>query len=117
MPIAGGVNTVKNHPFVPIEETNLRSRRTAVDTESEKLTGFSTLCQRCCDDQWVGDHLSAEQAAESVLDQFKRMIDRDLALLEIRCVGTEQSKVPKIRLDYLRTLPHANAQDTNSPML
>lgn len=44
---------------------------------------------RLCDEQWVGDHLNAEQAAESVLVQFKRMIDRDLALLEIRRLGTE----------------------------
>ena len=58
-------------------------------TESKKLPGFLGLCQRFCDEQWVGDHLNAEQAAESVLDQFKRMIDRELALLEIRCVGTE----------------------------
>ena len=55
--------------------------------ESAKFPAFIELCQRFCYEQWVADHLDDEQAAQSVLDQFKRTIDRELALLEIRCIS------------------------------
>jgi hypothetical protein len=50
-------------------------RKFVASSESEKFPAFIELCQRFCD----------EHAAESVHDQFKRTIDRELARLEIRC--------------------------------
>jgi hypothetical protein len=39
----------------------------------------------------VADHMDDENAAASVLDQFRRTVNRELALLEIRCVDAVQS--------------------------
>ena len=65
-------------------------RKFVATTDSAKPPEFLELCQRFCDEQWVADHLDDEQAAASVVDQFKRTIDGELALLEIRCVRKEQ---------------------------
>lgn len=62
-------------------------RKFVANSESQKFPAFIELCQRFCDEQWVADHLDDEQATESVLDQFKRTMGRELELLEIRCIG------------------------------
>lgn len=43
------------------------------------------MCQRYVDERWVADHLKAEQAVESVLDEFKRAVQAELALLQVEC--------------------------------
>jgi hypothetical protein len=49
-------------------------RKFVASSEMAKFPAFIELCQRFCDEQWVADHLDDEQAAESVLDQFRRVI-------------------------------------------
>jgi len=49
-------------------------RRFTVTTEGENRLGLRELCQHFADDEWVADHLTDEEAAESVLDRFKRAV-------------------------------------------
>jgi hypothetical protein len=49
-------------------------RKFIATSECDTFPAFIELCQRFCDEQWVADHLDDEQAAQSVLDQFKRTI-------------------------------------------
>lgn len=59
-------------------------RKFVVSSESTKLPELLKICQRFCDAQWVADHRDDEQAAR-VLDQFKRTIEGELKLLDVRC--------------------------------
>jgi hypothetical protein len=54
-------------------------------TEGQNRLGLRELLQRYADEQWVADHLTLEQAAESVLDCFKRAVRQELELLELEC--------------------------------
>jgi hypothetical protein len=36
------------------------------------------LCQRYVDEQWVAAHMTDQQAAESLLDQFKRAVRAEM---------------------------------------
>jgi hypothetical protein len=45
--------------------------------------GLRELCQRYCDERWIAAHLTPEQAAESVLDEFKRVVQQVMELLEV----------------------------------
>ena len=72
--------------LTPCNAIESAMRVLVVQSERERLPGFTELCQRFCDEQRIPDHLDDEQAAESVLDQFRRVIGRELALLEIRSV-------------------------------
>ena len=56
-----------------------------VSTEGENRLGMRELCQRFADDEWVADHLTDEEAAESVLDRFKRAVRAELELLTVEC--------------------------------
>ena len=47
--------------------------------------GLRELLQRYADEQWVATHMTPEQAAESVLDCFKRAVRQELELLELQC--------------------------------
>jgi hypothetical protein len=61
-------------------------RRFIVRTEGSNNRGLRELCQRYCDERWVAAQLTPEQAAESVLDEFKKAIRQELELLEVECV-------------------------------
>jgi hypothetical protein len=54
-------------------------------TEGPNRLGLCELLQRYADDQWVAEHLLDEEAAESVLDCFKRSVRQELELLELHC--------------------------------
>ena len=60
-------------------------RQFIVSTEGQNRLGLRELCERWCNEQWVAEHMTPEQAAESVLDTFKRAVRQELELLEVRC--------------------------------
>lgn len=35
-------------------------------------------------DQWIGEHYTEEQAVEAIRDRFKRLIESELALVELK---------------------------------
>jgi len=55
-------------------------------TEGPNRLRLRELLQRYADDQWVAAHMTPDQAAESVLDCFKRAVRQDLELLALECV-------------------------------
>jgi len=65
-------------------------RTFTVTTEGENRLGLRELCERYCNDQWLAAQVTAEQAAQSVLDQFKRAVAGELALLAVECVEVDQ---------------------------
>ena len=64
-------------------------RTFVVSTEGQNRLGLRELCQQFVDGEWVAAHFTDEQAAESVLDRFKRAVLGELELLtvEVRGVG------------------------------
>jgi hypothetical protein len=54
-------------------------------TEGQNRLGLRELLQRYADEQWVADHMTDQQAAEAVLDCFKRAVAGELELLELKC--------------------------------
>ena len=65
-------------------------RTFTVSTEGQNRLGLRELCQRYVDEQWVAAHMTDEQAAESLLDQFKRAVRAELELLTVEVVKTVQ---------------------------
>ena len=61
-------------------------RRFIVRTDGPNKLGLKELCQRFCEDRWIAAHLKPEQAADSVLDEFKRAVRQKLEMLEVECV-------------------------------
>lgn len=61
-------------------------------TEGQNRLGLRELLQGYADEQWVADHLTPEQAADAVLDTFKRTVRQELELLELRCADERCSK-------------------------
>jgi hypothetical protein len=60
-------------------------------TAEENRLRLRELCQRYIDDQWVAAHMTNEQAAESLLDQFKRAVRAELELLEVGTTDVDRS--------------------------
>lgn len=60
-------------------------KRFAVTTEGPDQFGLAALCQRYCDEQWLADHATPEQAAEMVREQFRRALLAEIELLNVRC--------------------------------
>jgi hypothetical protein len=60
-------------------------RHFTATTEGPNGLGLRELLQRYADEQWVADHMTDEQAGESVLDCFKRAVRQELEMLELRC--------------------------------
>ena len=54
-------------------------------TEGQNRLGLRELLERWANEQWLADHMTPEQAAESVLDCFKRAVRQELELLELEC--------------------------------
>jgi hypothetical protein len=63
------------------------NRRFVVTTEGLDRLGLRALCEQYVNDQWFAAHMTDEQAAEALLDQFKRAVAGELELLvvETRC--------------------------------
>jgi hypothetical protein len=57
-------------------------------TEGQNRLRLRELLERDANEQWVADRMTNEQAAESVLDCFKRAVRQELELLELDCVET-----------------------------
>ena len=64
-------------------------RQFVAHTEGTNSLGLRELCQRYCDERWVANHMTPKQAAESVLDEFKRAVRQELELLEVKCVDRD----------------------------
>jgi hypothetical protein len=60
-------------------------RAFAAKTDGANRLGLRELLQRYADDQWVAAHLTADQAAASVLDCFKRTVRQELEMLDLAC--------------------------------
>lgn len=54
-------------------------------TEGQNRLGLRELLQHFADEQWVAAHLTEGQAADAVLDTFKRTVAGELQLLELEC--------------------------------
>ena len=61
-------------------------RKFIVTAEGQNRLGLRERCQQFADEQWVAVHLPSEQAAESVLKEFKRLVRQELELLEVKCM-------------------------------
>jgi hypothetical protein len=61
-------------------------RRFTVGTEGQNQLGLRELCQRYCDERWIAAHMTPEQAAGSLSDEFKRAVRQELEMLEAVCV-------------------------------
>jgi len=62
-------------------------------TEGPNRLGLRELLQRYANEQWVADQMTPEQAAESVLDCFKRAVRQELELLAAQS-GPERMHKP-----------------------
>jgi hypothetical protein len=60
-------------------------RTFAATTEGPNRLELRELLRRYADEQWVAPHITPEQAAESVLDCFKRAVAGELELLDLKC--------------------------------
>jgi hypothetical protein len=56
-----------------------------VTTEGRDSLGLRQLAENFSNQQWVPGHYTPEQAAEFVLDQFKRTVAVELELLVVSC--------------------------------
>ena len=46
--------------------------------------GLASELERFANDQWVGEHYTFEQASSLVMERFKKMIEQELKLIELR---------------------------------
>lgn len=58
-------------------------RRFIAKTEGQNRLRLRELCEQYANDQWQAAHMTPEQAAESVLDCFRRAVMQELELLEL----------------------------------
>lgn len=49
----------------------------------EDKLGMREILQRYADDQWFAEHYTSKQAADALLDRFKRVIAAELELIEV----------------------------------
>jgi len=72
-------------------------------TEGRNRLNLRELLQRYAEGQWVADHMTNCQAAESVLDCFKRAVASELELLDLNCRSVSAKKPkPRARLPRRR---------------
>ena len=57
-----------------------------VSTEGQNRLGLRELFEPYVNEQWCAAHMTPEQAAESLLDQFKRAVRAELEMLKVECV-------------------------------
>ena len=46
--------------------------------------GLASELERFANDQWIGAHYSNEDAIATVMDRFRRMIEQELQLIELK---------------------------------
>ena len=51
--------------------------------ETDKL-GLASELERFANDQWIGAHYSGEDAVATVFDRFRKLIEQELQLIELR---------------------------------
>ena len=54
--------------------------------EFDKL-GLVAELEPFANDQWLGVHYTEEQAVSAIMDRFRRLIDQELQLIELRMMG------------------------------
>ena len=64
-------------------------RQFIVTTEGQNRLRLRELCEAWCNEQWVAAHMTSEQAAESLLDSFKRAMRQELELIEVKAVDVD----------------------------
>jgi hypothetical protein len=62
-------------------------------TEGQNHLGLRDLCQRYCDERWFAAHMKTGQAADSLLDEFKKAVRQELELLEVECVEGKATSI------------------------
>ena len=72
-----------------------------VKTEGRRSLNLLGLAEEFANSQWIPAHYSAEQAAEFVLDQFKRTVAEELEMIEVRC-SFKNTLIPRFPLSTLR---------------
>lgn len=58
-------------------------RFTAHHHGTNKL-GLAALLEAFANDQWIGEHYTEEQAVEVVMDRFRRLVEAELEMVEVR---------------------------------
>lgn len=66
-------------------------RRFVVTTEGQNRLGLRKICEQFANDQWSAAHMTPEQAADALLDQFRRAVLQELELLQVECKDDEAS--------------------------
>ena len=46
--------------------------------------GLASELERFANDQWIGEHYTNEDATATVMDRFRRMIEQELKLVELK---------------------------------
>lgn len=54
-------------------------------TQGQNRLGLWELCEQYANEDWVAVHMTNGQAAESVLECFRRAVMQELQLLELEC--------------------------------
>jgi hypothetical protein len=65
--------------------------------EGQNRLGLRELLQLYANEQWVADHMTPEQAADAVLDMFKRAVAGELELLDLECRNGAAKNLPDIK--------------------
>lgn len=66
-------------------------RRFVVTTDGPNRLGLRELCEHFANDQWSAAHMTAEQAADALLEQFRRAVLQELELLQVECVDDDMA--------------------------
>ena len=68
-----------------------------VSTEGQNKLGLREVCERYANELWIADLMTPDQAAESVLDQFKRAAAAELELLSVDAGNTARREQNPMR--------------------
>jgi hypothetical protein len=60
-------------------------KRFTVTSDGQDRLGLVSLAQAYIDDQWLAEHMTAEQAADAMRVQFRRAVLAELEMIEVRC--------------------------------
>jgi len=75
-------------------------RTFTVSTEGTNRLALRELCQRYVDEQWVADDFTDEQAAESLLEKFKRAVRAESELLTIAATSAVVHSATQSRFQF-----------------
>ena len=63
--------------------------RFEVTTETPGLLSIHELLERHANKLWIPEHLTDEQAAAFVLDHFRKQVETELQMAQIKCLPSE----------------------------